>query len=236
MNTLNVICTALTVVFAVFLVILVAEILYVLWRRRRFRGVNVADGDGEFSDESFYSTPSKELLYFFCWKNQTSRIEPDAETAAAALPPITPTDAQVDEMLKQHALYGPSRVLFTIKEEEEEEMQTDVSSAENEERKRKKKTKNKSRSISLEDVAAVAAVVINIDDSTPFSTPCTSPPYYTPSSSPTRDRNSPHSSAENIVLEANNDMQIEPRDIVINDDVSGGKTASLLSIEFHSSQ
>ncbi|KAJ9184558.1 hypothetical protein P3X46_004272 [Hevea brasiliensis] len=211
MNTLNKICTALTVVFAFCLVVLVAEILYVLWRRRRFRSRSLASGDVEFSDESFYPTPSKELLYFFCWRNQTSRIEPDAETSTAAaaaaaetappLPQSTPTDADVDEMLKRHALYGPSRVLFTIKEEEREEMETDFSSsAENEERKRKRKTKKKSRTLSLEEVA-VSAVVIDIDDSTPFCTPSASPPYYTPSPSPARDRNSPHSSTENIALE-----------------------------------
>lgn len=205
MNTLNKICTALTMVFAVSLIILVAEILYVLWRRRRFRSRNLSSRDVEFSDEPYYPTPSKELLYFFCWKNQNSRIEPDAETTAATatappLPPNTPTDADVDEMLKRHALYGPSRVLFTIKEEEREEMETDFSSpAENEERKGKKK-KRKSRTFSLEEVA-VSAMVIDIDDSTPFSTPCASPPYYTPSPSPARDRNSPHSSSENIVLD-----------------------------------
>ncbi|KAJ9181310.1 hypothetical protein P3X46_009450 [Hevea brasiliensis] len=238
MNTLYKICIVLIVFFVISLVLLVVEIFYVLWHRRRFWSGSVADGDVEFSDESFYQTPSKELLYFFCWKNQTSRIElAGAETTAAPvatappLPPIMPADAHVDEMLKQHALYGPSKVLFTIKEEEKEEMETDSSSAENGERKRKKKTKKKSRSTSLEDVA-VTAVVIDIDDSTPFSTPCASPPYYTPSPSPSRDRNYPHSSAENIVLEAYNDMQIEPQETK---DVSGDKTMSLVSIEFPSS-
>ncbi|EEF29833.1 uncharacterized protein LOC8275748 [Ricinus communis] len=204
MNTLNKICTALTIIFAVSLVVLIAEVLYVLYRRRRFHN---RTGDLEFSSEtsSFYpTTPSKELLYFFCWKNQTStRIEPDAETAAsdaaatAAPPTTTSDDADVDEMLKRHVLYGPSRALFTIREEEREEIETDLSSVEREENNKKKNRKKKLiRSLSSEEVSSIAIatatatdVMIAVDDTTPFSTPCASPPYYTPSPSPPRERN-----------------------------------------------
>ncbi|KAK5786318.1 hypothetical protein PVK06_040954 [Gossypium arboreum] len=35
--------------------------------------------DSEFSDSPFYSAASsKELLYFFCWKNQAARVEPSS--------------------------------------------------------------------------------------------------------------------------------------------------------------
>ncbi|KDP36129.1 hypothetical protein JCGZ_08773 [Jatropha curcas] len=232
MNTLNKICTSLAVVFAVSLAILVAQILYVLWRRRTFGNRSLSSG--EFSSESLYPTPSKELLYFFCWKNQASRIEPDAETTTAApdAPPITSSahvDVDVDELLKRHALYGPSRVLFTIKEEEREEMETELSSsAEKEENKvnRKKKT----RSVSLEEIVAVA-MMISADDATPFSTPCASPPYYTPSPSPSRDRNLPQASVEDpdgVVLQGEYDVQREPEKTL---DISDGKAMPFVNIE-----
>ncbi|XP_050229995.1 uncharacterized protein LOC126679098 [Mercurialis annua] len=192
MNTLNKICTALTVIFIVSLVVLVAEIVYVLYRRRRFRN---RSSDIEFSSEtsSFYpTTPSKELLYFFCWKNNlTTRVEPDqAETvtrgiisAAADTPTTTGVaddDDDVDEILKRHAMYGPSRVLFTIKEEEKEDIEMDLSSS-------GEREDVTVRSFTSIDISTVA--VIDIDDTTPFSTPCASPEFYsTPSPSPSRER------------------------------------------------
>ncbi len=58
--------TTLTVVFAVSVVAILAQLFCVL-RRRRICWQSLSDGEN-----SLYN-PSKELFYFFCWKNQ-SRI------------------------------------------------------------------------------------------------------------------------------------------------------------------
>ncbi|GKU91063.1 hypothetical protein SLEP1_g4987 [Rubroshorea leprosula] len=80
MNGLNKLGAVLTILFVLCVFALMAELVYVLWLRRRFRRRSVsASGDSEMSAAQFY-TPSKELLYFFCWKNQ-SRVEP------ASVPP-----------------------------------------------------------------------------------------------------------------------------------------------------
>jgi hypothetical protein len=59
--------TALTVVFAVSVVAILAQLFCVLRRWRRIRRQTLFVGEN-----SLYN-PSKELFYFFCWKNQ-SRI------------------------------------------------------------------------------------------------------------------------------------------------------------------
>lgn len=237
MNALNKLGAVLTAVFVVSVVVLLVEVIYVLWRRRRFRRRSLfSSGDTEFSgDSSFYATPSKELLYFFCWKNQTTRIEPDAASAPTAPPlPETYTDAEVDEMLKWQGLYGPSRVLFTIKEEEREEMETENSSpADKELVLNNKKKKKKKGSDCLEDEDVVAAVVVEVDEKTPFWTPCASP-YYTPTPSPSRDGNSSSSSGnEDGVVSGG---EAEKRDeLQETKGVSGDNTASFVSIEVHTS-
>ncbi|KAJ6316485.1 hypothetical protein OIU78_019717 [Salix suchowensis] len=137
MNELNNLGTVLTVVFSVCLAALVFEILYVLWFRRRFRGRN-ADREFGSSSDSLYPTPSKELLYFFSWNNQTTRIEPDSKTppeASAVAPsaPVDGADALVEEMLKvARDARNIDSFFATIKEEEMEVTENDESSTENE--------------------------------------------------------------------------------------------------------
>lgn len=65
----------------------------------------------------------------------------------------------MDEVEKWRQLCGPSRVLFTINEAAEEEEREGIESSEPR---------------------------FPDPDTTPFHTPCASPPYYTPSPSPTR--------------------------------------------------
>ncbi|XP_011046871.1 PREDICTED: uncharacterized protein LOC105141378 [Populus euphratica] len=200
MSALNNLETMLTVLFSVCLAALVFEILYVLWRWRRFhrRSVTSSGADGEFSSssESLYMTPSKELLYFFCWKSQSIRIEPDSKTPPAASAAVTTVpadgeDALVEEMLKLHGMYGPSRVLFTIKEEDREEMEiteNDESSIENVVE--SKEREMSSSDVCFEEIAVANDVVVDVeveDVTTPFWTPCASPQnYYSPSPSPPR--------------------------------------------------
>lgn len=69
--------------------------------------------------------------------------------------------------MKLQEVHGPSRFLFTIKEEREEAEAEESRLAEEE----KKKTLIIERGF-LEE--------------TPFATPCSSPPFYTPRSSPLR--------------------------------------------------
>jgi hypothetical protein len=201
MNALNNLGTVLTVLFSVCLAALVFEILYVLWRWRRFhrRSVTSSGADGEFSSssESLYTTPSKELLYFFCWKSQMTRIEPDSTTppaasTAVASVPADGEDALVEEMLKLQGMYGPSRVLFTIKEEDREEMEiteNDESSIENVHVESKEREMSSS-DVCFEEIAVANDVVVDVeveDVTTPFWTPCASPQNYcSPSPSPPR--------------------------------------------------
>lgn len=233
MKALNNLGTVLTVVFSACLAALVVEILYVLWRRRRFlrRSVTSSGADGEFrsNSDSLYTKPSKELLYFFCWKNQTPRIEPDSTTpqAASAVAPPVPADgadALVEEMMKLQGMYGPSRVLFTIKEEEMEVTENDDSSIENELVKSKKR--KKSSSDFCFEGAIANDVVVEVDDvTTPFWTPCASPQYYyTPSPSPPRDGNlsRKNSGTENEVS------------VVALGDSGENTTMSFVSIQIHS--
>ncbi|ONI24012.1 hypothetical protein PRUPE_2G218900 [Prunus persica] len=111
--------TALTVVFAAILAALVAQLFFLLWRRRNS------------------------------------------------------VDVDVDEVFKwQQALYDVSlSVLFTIEEEEERRAEKEVKTA----------------TTVLLDVAVMVMSVEVDDRTTPFSTPCASLPYYTPSPSPDRE-------------------------------------------------
>ncbi|XP_057466743.1 uncharacterized protein LOC130756269 [Actinidia eriantha] len=169
MSGLNKLGTALSVAFVVSLLALVAELVYVLWRRR-------------LSHLQTSAAVSKELLYFLCWKQQ-ARVEPDKRIGSGRSDPGEPEE--VIDILKLQEMYGPSRVLFTIKEEEREEAESEksLSSAE--------KVIKKTRRVTLEGcfmVAGDSEVRIAGDlETTPYSTPCDSPLYYTPTASPARE-------------------------------------------------
>ncbi|CAI9780260.1 unnamed protein product [Fraxinus pennsylvanica] len=196
----------LTIIFLISLVTLSAELLYVLWRRRVFRRRNpqastAVEGAGDqlsrhsSSDSSFLSIAcSKELLYFFCTRSHShSRVEPNS---------ITPTNdhnnlnlngesgmGEIDiDILKLQEMHGPPRFLFTIKEEEREELEAVAENDDNEEK------------VSLQECFTAAEespeVKVEIDDhggceETPFSTPCASPMYFTPSGSPLHEIDTP---------------------------------------------
>ncbi|XP_058088384.1 uncharacterized protein LOC131235265 [Magnolia sinica] len=159
-------------VFLFFLLALAAELFYIVWWRRRFRRENSAGADITGDP---YVSPSKELLFFLCWKNQ-SRVEPAGATpghvlsSAGADFPSRPESDSLSTKARSDAangerddaewtkMYGPSRVLFTINEE---------------------------REVSLS--AATDDLERGVREPTPFSTPCDSPLFYTPSSSPPRE-------------------------------------------------
>ncbi|KAH7554158.1 hypothetical protein ACOSP7_028818 [Xanthoceras sorbifolium] len=180
MNGLTKLGTVLTVVFSVSILALIVELIYVLWRKRVFRRRT----DPELGSDPFYMTPSKEqLLYFFCWKNP-SRVEP---AGISTLPEPPGAEAVDDELAKwQQGMYGPSRFLFTIKEEEREGTETET---ENDQATGTKTVRAEAESLSEVEMGVIIQAVE--EEATPFSTPCGSPPYYTPSPSPTRDEYSP---------------------------------------------
>ncbi|XWS59403.1 hypothetical protein CRYUN_Cryun08bG0118800 [Craigia yunnanensis] len=197
MNASTKLGIALIVIFATCLLALIIELVYVLWRKRRFNQRSVVSGgtrsiDSEFSNSSsFYAAPSKELLYFFCWKNQPARVEPSSgvvsttqtEAITAADSEAAAVETDDDELAKWQAMYGPSRALYTIKEEEREGADSVENSAD------QSKAKIEQR-ICLRDcsgpVEMADDVVVDVEEATPFSTPCASP-YFTPLSSPGRD-------------------------------------------------
>ncbi|XP_030511267.1 uncharacterized protein LOC115725795 isoform X1 [Rhodamnia argentea] len=205
MSSLTKLGTALTVVFVVCVVALAAQILWVLLRSRKFRQRSLAGAGGRGDHESagvgaFHAPPSKELLYFFCWNNQ-SRVEPHGATGNRTVID-DPEDDDGDELAKWQRFYGPPRLLFTINEEEREDavdsdcggnIKSKSGSSSWEKIDDKKRVCLRERLAEVDDEAppgeaAAAAVIVEVDEGvTPFSTPCSSPAYFTPSPSPARD-------------------------------------------------
>ncbi|XVF76116.1 hypothetical protein PTKIN_Ptkin13bG0239900 [Pterospermum kingtungense] len=230
MNASTKLGIALICIFATCLLALTLELVYVLWRKRRFRQRSVISGrarsvDSEFwNSPNFHAAPSKELLYFFCWKNQPARVEPSSEAMSPA--PTTEAAATADgsegaatseddddELAKWKALYGQSSVLYTIKEEEREGADIVDSSADHQgEAKSEKRICLKDCfSSGVAEMGDDAAVVDDVkEDVTPFSTPCASPPYFTPSPSPARD-------VEILRLSPGNDDVSSPESEILTD-------------------
>lgn len=180
--------TALTLVIAVsILVALVAQIFYILWRRRNLHNRSVPeDTESVLAVDSSSSQSSGIFSFFLCWKNQ-SRIEPQEAHNNPA--PNRNEVQELDDIIKWQALFGSSRLLFTIEEEEREGLDSETTYSSCAEKEVKTTTK-----VYLEECygvpdVAVTVVSIEVDEAstTPFETPCASPPYYTPSPSPTRE-------------------------------------------------
>ncbi|KAL0333536.1 UNVERIFIED_CONTAM: hypothetical protein Sangu_1509800 [Sesamum angustifolium] len=203
---------ALAIIFAISLVVLFAELFYVFWRRRVFRRQTNAVGGGggdevsqySSSDSSFSSiASSKELLYFFCIRPQFC-FDRNSETTNATANDLgcnQQSDMEVVDidLLKIQGMFGPPRFLFTITEEEREDVESpaEKSLRPAAEKDVNKETGDYNRSrVSLEECfkaaeeTSVVAVEIDdggVDDATPYSTPCDSPVYFTPSASPVRE-------------------------------------------------
>ncbi|KAI0496909.1 hypothetical protein KFK09_023235 [Dendrobium nobile] len=150
----------LSVVFALSLLCLVVTLLCFFFRRRR-RQKQTLVGDVELGCKGAYFKEST-ALNFLCCKIR-SRVEPAGDSPVLCsssgeqvkIPPAAAAEEEVDDecalAMWRAVAFGPSRVLYTIKEEEREGLEFE----EKEE-----------------------------DDL--FATPCESPVFYTPASSPAR--------------------------------------------------
>lgn len=181
--------TALTLVIAVSLLVgLVGQIFYILWRRKKLHNRSIPHHtDSVLPGDSTSSQARGIFSFVLCWKNQ-SRIEPQ-EARHDVRPPNYHNELQeLEDMIKWQALYGSSRLLFTIEEGEREGLDSETTYSSCAEKEVVKTTTK----VYLEDygVPDVAVTVVNteMDEAftTPLETPCASPPYYTPSPSPTR--------------------------------------------------
>ncbi|KAJ0976681.1 hypothetical protein J5N97_012155 [Dioscorea zingiberensis] len=138
MKGLTKLALALLLVLLLSLLGLLAGVISVVWfRRRRRRSSPEADVE---------AAPKVMSSFVGCWRS-SSKVEPAAE------------GAEPMAMMWTAACYGPSRLLYTIKEEEEE------------------------REASETEVQLAAA---GEDDAVEFSTPCASPEFFTPAPSPAR--------------------------------------------------
>ncbi|WOG99993.1 hypothetical protein DCAR_0519349 [Daucus carota subsp. sativus] len=158
---------ALIAVFLVSLLALLAEILFVVWRRRV----------SHQQDLSLTASDHDHGGTIFCCSKTQSRVEPITGGSDEA---YEVQDDSVDAL----KLRDMSRLLFTIREEEEEgkedlESQKSVSSATS-------ICERKYLSNGFEGTATLSELVLTIDDENDdnFSTPCASPSYFSPFASP----------------------------------------------------
>ncbi|XP_029119730.1 uncharacterized protein [Elaeis guineensis] len=166
---------------------LAAELYYLFWWKKR--GAN-----GDIEDN--YTNPGRELLYLFCWKKPSSlsstALNPqEISTSANAtdhsddghlylhsnsgkdhlLSPFGGGEESMEaELIRLHSLSGPPRFLFTIKEETKEDLESEDG------RSRGGRSRKSSRGRSLSDLLVSAE--------TPFLTPLSSPPFFTPPLTP----------------------------------------------------
>ncbi|MQM18976.1 hypothetical protein Taro_051977 [Colocasia esculenta] len=186
MKPLSSLGIGLSLVFGCLFLALVAEVYYLLWWKKK-----IANGDVE---DDYASSP-RELLYLFCWRKPSS-LQPAALNPQELCSSGRATDASMDaqhpldpgsakefliksfggdegveaELMRLHNLSGPPRFLFTIKEETKEDMESEDG------RSRGDTSRKGSRGRSLSDVL--------LAPETPFLTPLSSPPFFTPPLTP----------------------------------------------------
>ncbi|KAG8376822.1 hypothetical protein BUALT_Bualt09G0103800 [Buddleja alternifolia] len=185
--------TALIVVLVISVVALFAQLLYSWWRRRVFRRQINTDQLNIYNSSSDSSFSYKELIYFFCIRSH-SRIESKSVTATSTNGDRNSNRRSDIELLKLQGIFAPPRFLFTIKEEDREDLELPADKSIFFQDKEVNKIDGDSRfqKVSLEECFTAAdesAVAVEIDvddgcDTTPFSTPCASPAYFTPLASP----------------------------------------------------
>ncbi|KAJ0983982.1 hypothetical protein J5N97_002338 [Dioscorea zingiberensis] len=181
MRPLNSLGIGLSLVFGCLFLALIAELYYLLWWKKRFSNRDDLEGD--------YVSPAKEIFCLFCWRRPSS-------LSSTALNPqemnSTVDDGQLHlhsnsgkdlllksfdgeegleaELMRLHNLSGPPRFLFTIKEETKEDMESEDGKSKG------GRSRRGSKGRSLSDVLFPVE--------TPFLTPLSSPPFFTPPLTP----------------------------------------------------
>lgn len=177
----------LTIVFVISLLsLLLAQLFYLLWRRRVFRRRTYTGGGVSIYSSSESSFSSKEFLFFFCMRSTT----PNSMAVTGDGNSNRRLDMEVVDidLLKLQGMFGPPRFLFTIKEEEREGFESPADKSMHSAEKEAKKIEVVDR-VSLEECFKAADAVVEIEsgggnDATPFGTPCGSPEFLTPLASP----------------------------------------------------
>ncbi|KAF3794077.1 hypothetical protein EJ110_NYTH05656 [Nymphaea thermarum] len=184
MRSLSSLGIGLSLVFGCLLLALLAELYYVLWWKKRL--------NREIEDE--YSSSVRELFYLFCWKKPVSlsstalnpqevcgsarnsgaqnQHEQDQQSGSSKdflLKPLGEEGLE-SEIMRLHHLSGPPRFLFTIKEETKEDMESEDGKS------RCGRSRKGSRTNSLSDLLLAVE--------TPYGTPLSSPPFFTPPLTP----------------------------------------------------
>lgn len=184
MKSLSSVGLGLSIVFGCLLLALVAELYYLLWWKKRFANKEIGDD---------YSSPARELFFMFCLRKPSS-LRHNQELCSS----VRITDALVQheqesqlnintskdillrpwsddnvetELMRLHSLSGPPRFLFTIVEETKEDLESEDGRSRGD-----PKSAKGSRSRSLSDLLRTVE--------TPYLTPLSSPPFFTPPVTP----------------------------------------------------
>ncbi|KAH6806182.1 hypothetical protein C2S51_031013 [Perilla frutescens var. frutescens] len=194
-GSLSMLGIALTIIFVL---TLLAQLFYALWRRRVLR-CHTHAGGGAGAEHLSSCSSSKKLLYFFSIRRHP-RLDSNSVSVTPTPSSGDPTsNRQLDmeivdiDLLKLQGILGPPRFLFTIKEEEREGLESPADKSlhySSDKEEKKIDDYDRSNMVSSEECfqAADSAVELEADgagdDATPFSSPCSSPMYFTPSPSP----------------------------------------------------
>ncbi|KAI3831962.1 hypothetical protein MKX03_036599 [Papaver bracteatum] len=136
MKSLSSLGIGLSVVFGCLLLALIAEIYYLLWWKRRIIHREIQ----EHQEQETENHSRREFFYLFCCKkpsslsSTTTAVNPlrftDIESQTHCVKPYgeLQQDGNGDienELMRLHSLSGPTRLLFTIKEETREDLESE---------------------------------------------------------------------------------------------------------------
>ncbi|KAK6933192.1 hypothetical protein RJ641_036086 [Dillenia turbinata] len=176
MRSLSGVGLGLSVVFGCLFLALFAELYYLFWWKKRISHRDIEDE---------LNSSSRELMYMLCWKKPSS-LSSTALNPQEICPSLrfsTSTNAQANEqdlvlkpygeeamereVMRLHDLSGPPRFLFTIKEETKEDLESEDA---------RSRVDKRSEGRSLSDL------LLTVE--TPYLTPLSSPPFFTPPLTP----------------------------------------------------
>lgn len=173
MKTLSSLGIGLSLVFGCLFLAFVAELYYLLWWKKRIASRHIEDG---------YSSSARELFHLLCSKKSSSLGSTELDPHTSDAPDHDSDDMQLKsfgengletEIMRLQNYSGPPRLLFTIKEETKEDLESDDGKSKGAD---DNKSRKGSRGRSLSDLLVAVE--------TPYLTPLSSPPYFTPPLTP----------------------------------------------------